>query len=420
MHYAPGAAVAVVAPGCAVLVSGDPAGSLPTKLLTALLSDGLEAAVDIVFSSGLRNAPDFAMCGLDAQGSVRVLVRGSGAAVVENAQGRHAVDTARLVADREFGAVSTVVLTLGADAGEARVPIVAGVTSADAVRCTPASAAAWPTVEDAGVLTAGATGSEASSEQSSAMTDSPGESTPPAPVEFADADAPDSGAVPVENPQLPNAAIAEPAEPPDGDGAAPPEGDPTPPPSLPDARLEVPWFSGERTVMAGGQVDVFADHFSPSFPPPPPAPDLVGPDPDGDMDATIMRADLLTPAADPPTVGPETAAGTIRLPGGEAFVMDRDQDIVMGRAPREHPGNPAIPPHLARISDPTNEVSAQHALISRVDAVVSVTDLDSTNGTEVIDGHGSRVRLAPHTPRTIEPGCVVILAGVATVAFEAP
>ena len=99
--------------------------------------------------------------------------------------------------------------------------------------------------------------------------------------------------------------------------------------------------------------------------------------------------------------------------------LDLDRDIFLGRAPTIPDDFVGDPPHLVRLDDPTLEVSAQHLGVAIQDWTVSVTDLGSTNGTEVIASDGQHLHLAPWNPLPIEIGAVVILAGTVRLAFEA-
>lgn len=201
--------------------------------------------------------------------------------------------------------------------------------------------------------------------------------------------------------------------------------------------------------------DVFDSRPALAFPAPPGHQGLQGPDPDGDMELTIARSDLMAELEAPagPPAGPmvlakkcvqghftvafqttcrvcrgpvpeqepveisRPALGILRLASGEVITVDRD--IVLGRSPREIPGHQGDRPHLARIVDPQHEVSGQHALISVNYWLVSVTDLGSTNGTVVIDATGVTTTLIPDTPVVIEPGSTVVLGEVSRISFEA-
>ncbi|MBK8730786.1 MAG: FHA domain-containing protein [Tetrasphaera sp.] len=70
------------------------------------------------------------------------------------------------------------------------------------------------------------------------------------------------------------------------------------------------------------------------------------------------------------------------------------------------------------INDPRMEVSSQHASITLNFWDVCLTDLGSTNGTEVIDRDGRRQRLAQNSTITIQPGTKIILAEVVEITFE--
>jgi pSer/pThr/pTyr-binding forkhead associated (FHA) protein len=65
------------------------------------------------------------------------------------------------------------------------------------------------------------------------------------------------------------------------------------------------------------------------------------------------------------------------------------------------------------------EVSSMHASVTLNFWDVCLTDLGSTNGTEIVTPDGRRQRLAQHTPVTIQPGTKVVLAEVLELVFEA-
>ena len=91
---------------------------------------------------------------------------------------------------------------------------------------------------------------------------------------------------------------------------------------------------------------------------------------------------------------------------------------MLGRDPRV-PADSTTAPRLVVINDPRMEVSSQHASITLNFWDVCLTDLGSTNGTEIVDREGRRQRLAQNSPVTIQPGTKIILAEVVELTFEA-
>jgi hypothetical protein len=103
--------------------------------------------------------------------------------------------------------------------------------------------------------------------------------------------------------------------------------------------------------------------------------------------------------------------------GGDIKLTDRG--VIFGRNPHLIPGASGPQPHLIRIPDPGKDVSGQHLEVKLDDWFVTVNDLDSTNGTEVVTPGHAPVALRANEPVTIEPGARVVLAGVFDFVFEA-
>lgn len=101
---------------------------------------------------------------------------------------------------------------------------------------------------------------------------------------------------------------------------------------------------------------------------------------------------------------------------GDVVVLDRD--VVLGRNPYVPEGHPSPTPRLVRLNDARQEVSGQHALVSLDSWLVTLTDLGSTNGTEVVTPDGRRQRLVPGSAVIIEPGTAIVLAEIMSVGFE--
>ena len=114
---------------------------------------------------------------------------------------------------------------------------------------------------------------------------------------------------------------------------------------------------------------------------------------------------------------PRPALGRLVVSTGDAVLLDRD--VVLGREPRVPAGHAGGMPHLLRLRDPRQEISGQHAVVSLDYWHVTLTDLGSTNGTEIVTADGHRQRLVPNTPVVLEPGTTVVLAEVMDILFEA-
>jgi hypothetical protein len=117
-----------------------------------------------------------------------------------------------------------------------------------------------------------------------------------------------------------------------------------------------------------------------------------------------------------PVEVPRPPLGWVVVATGESILLDRD--VVLGRDPRAPDGHQAGLLRLVRLSDPRQEVSGQHAMIGLAAWHVSLTDLGSTNGTEIIALDGRRQRLVPDVPVVIEPGTGIVLAEILQMRFE--
>ena len=124
----------------------------------------------------------------------------------------------------------------------------------------------------------------------------------------------------------------------------------------------------------------------------------------------------VVPPQDPVEV-PRPTLG--RLVASTGQTVDLDRDAFLGRAPRIPADYDGPEPHVIRLVDPSVEVSSQHLKVSLDYWIVSVTDLGSTNGTEVVYEDGQRLTLTPDVPVPIDPGTKVVLAGTIGLIYEA-
>jgi len=113
---------------------------------------------------------------------------------------------------------------------------------------------------------------------------------------------------------------------------------------------------------------------------------------------------------------PRPMLGVLRLWGGGTVHLDRG--VIFGRHPRLIPDRAGLGPSLVRIDDPNRDVSSQHCEVRLEDWCVTVTDLNSTNGTQVILPHRPPVSLRANDPMAIEPGTRVVLANAFDFVFE--
>ena len=205
---------------------------------------------------------------------------------------------------------------------------------------------------------------------------------------------------------------------------------------------------------AGGAAPVPAP--ASSVPPPPPDPSSVPPPPPPDFDAhsdgsdlgghTIRRpvatstgdivaavycpaghlnppfADLCRVCQAPiapqqPVQVPRPPLGVLKLSNN--LVLKLDRGAVLGRNPRVIPGEPGPQPNLVRLNDPNKDISSAHLEVRLEGWYVTVRDLGSTNGTQVILPGHAPVTLRPNEPMTLEPGARVVLAQVFNFVYEA-
>jgi hypothetical protein len=114
---------------------------------------------------------------------------------------------------------------------------------------------------------------------------------------------------------------------------------------------------------------------------------------------------------------PRPPLGRLVFETGDVVVLDRD--VVLGRNPRMPDGHAAASPHLIKLHDPRQEVSAQHLLVCLRDWHVVVTDLGSTNGTEVICLDGRRLKLVAGNGTVVVPGTAIVVSEILTIRYEA-
>ena len=108
--------------------------------------------------------------------------------------------------------------------------------------------------------------------------------------------------------------------------------------------------------------------------------------------------------------------GVLKLWAGGAILLDRG--VIFGRNPHVVPGTAGPMPNLLKIEDPNRDVSSQHCWVRLEDWYVTVTDLNSTNGTQVILPHRAPLALRANDPVAIEPGTRVVLANAFDFVYE--
>lgn len=123
------------------------------------------------------------------------------------------------------------------------------------------------------------------------------------------------------------------------------------------------------------------------------------------------------PADAVPQEIPRPSLGRLVLPTGSP--VEIDGELILGRDPHGPVAGGSANPRLVVLNDPRREVSSLHASITLNYWDVCLTDLGSTNGTEVVTPDGRRQRLVANTSLTILPGTRIILAEVFDMRFEA-
>lgn len=127
--------------------------------------------------------------------------------------------------------------------------------------------------------------------------------------------------------------------------------------------------------------------------------------------------DLPMPVDAVPQEIPRPSLGRLVLPAGPP--VEIDGELILGRDPHGPIGRGSANPRLVVLTDPRREVSSLHASITLNYWDVCLTDLGSTNGTEVVTPDGRRQRLVADTTVTILPGTRIILAEIFDMLFEA-
>lgn len=128
--------------------------------------------------------------------------------------------------------------------------------------------------------------------------------------------------------------------------------------------------------------------------PVPPPPDDDGPEPDDDLDATVVSDRRSTPG------------WTIVLDDGAQQAVS-GQVLIGRRVKGPDPRWPSA--RLLTLVDTTKSVSKVHALLEADRAAFRVTDLGSTNGVIIAAPDGTEIDLATGATSEVIPGSSVIL-----------
>lgn len=113
---------------------------------------------------------------------------------------------------------------------------------------------------------------------------------------------------------------------------------------------------------------------------------------------------------------PRPTLGVLRLSTGE--VVPLDKGVILGRAPGSPQGFGPDEPHRIQLPSPDGSISRRHVEVVLQGWLVTVVDLDSTNGTVVTPPGGRSERLPRGGRKVIENGWVVSLDDTTWFRFE--
>jgi FOG: FHA domain len=113
---------------------------------------------------------------------------------------------------------------------------------------------------------------------------------------------------------------------------------------------------------------------------------------------------------------PRPTLGVLRLSTGE--VVPLDKGVILGRAPGSPQGFGPDEPHRIQLPSPDGSISRRHVEVVLEGWLVTVVDLDSTNGTVVTPPGGRSERLPRGGRKVIENGWVVSLDDTTWFRFE--
>ncbi|MDN5761977.1 MAG: FHA domain-containing protein [Microlunatus sp.] len=116
---------------------------------------------------------------------------------------------------------------------------------------------------------------------------------------------------------------------------------------------------------------------------------------------------------------PRPVLGVLRSPDGVA--IDIAGPVLLGRAPVPR-DDLSEAPELMRVPSPGQDISRTHLLVSPDDWEIRLTDLHSTNGTNIVrPGPGvERLRLQPGEPHAVDVGTVIELGDGVAVLVDGP
>ncbi|WP_433675237.1 FHA domain-containing protein [Microbacterium gorillae] len=110
------------------------------------------------------------------------------------------------------------------------------------------------------------------------------------------------------------------------------------------------------------------------------------------------------------------ATGRVVLSTGAVLGLDRP--LIVGRRPRIDQGTSDDIPELITVASPTHDISRNHVEIRRDGEAMTVTDLNTTNGTMLLREGDGPLRLHPGEPTMVLSGDVLDIGDDVTLRFE--
>ncbi len=114
--------------------------------------------------------------------------------------------------------------------------------------------------------------------------------------------------------------------------------------------------------------------------------------------------------------GDRATRGRVVLSTGA--VLDLDRTLIVGRRPRIEQGMSDDIPELITVASPTHDISRNHVEIRRDGEAVTVTDLNTTNGTMLLREGDGPLRLHPGEATMVLSGDVLDIGDDVTLRFE--
>jgi len=428
--YAPGPHTAIVVAPVCVLIGLPMTHEIVPRLYDALVKDPTaEAALDVLASGGITHMPSFGIM-TPSSGETRLVVRGVVSAQLDGDR----IDSKGLFTDTTVAHGASVALVTPDAESDDAWPIRDGIVAVGRIDSAwprlilepppeqpakgrrvakPVVAATAPAEpappaepaepdEDAGKTTV----LQEIEMPPETVTPSLGTTVDPSPTMSLDSD---SGKSFIESFDWMDPADAVPPPPPPPPPPAPPAPSPAvavidaPPPPPPDEREDMTGHTIRRPSegKSGEQVAAVRcpyGHLNPPF-----------------AERCRVCQEPISPQ-DPVTVT-RPSLGHLRLSNGLVLTLDRG--VVLGRNPHAVAGAPGPQPNLVRLNDPNKDISSQHLEVRLEGWFVTVRDLKSTNGTQVVLPGQPPITLRADEPMTIGPGAKVVLADVFDFLFEA-